>query len=207
MDTKALREELRNVSDTDRGTALDSLGWVSEDWIAVYCGSLYGDKRLDLLFEGCEIVARNCPRFRLVIIGGGPQGRSVEDFSKSKAWCHYVGIKFGREKAILLSLAKVCLNPGLVGLGILDAFSAGLPMITTDLPIHSPEIEYLVPNKNGLITPADPASFAAGILEIVKNKDLLSSLSSCALETSTHYDIERMSENFSSGILRWMDAS
>ena len=42
-------------------------------------------------------------------------------------------MKKGREKAAWFKLASVVLNPGLVGLHILDSFWAGVPMVTITL--------------------------------------------------------------------------
>jgi hypothetical protein len=41
--------------------------------------------------------------------------------------------------------------PGLVGLTVLDCAAAGIPIVTTAYPYHSPEIEYLRAGGNGLI--------------------------------------------------------
>ena len=63
-----------------------------------------------------------------------------------------LGVRKGQAKADVLALAKVMINPGVVGLNILDSFVAGVPMITTNCKGHGPEIAYLTNGENGLMT-------------------------------------------------------
>jgi glycosyltransferase involved in cell wall biosynthesis len=116
-------------------------------------------------------------------------------------WLRYEGPKFGAEKAECLALASVFMNPGLVGLGILDAFSAGLPMLTTDLPLHSPEIEYLAPGVNGLMSRPDAQAYASDILALLRDPARLAALAAGARASGEHYSIETMVRNFSAGVL------
>lgn len=200
IDTRELREELLSVTDAERSAILESFKWSSDSKISVYCGSLYQNKRLDILFDAADIAHSQDPDFRLLIIGGGNLEPQVLSFVKDRSWSHYTGPKFGHEKAVLLSLAILWLNPGLVGLGILDAFSAGLPLLTTELPLHSPEIEYLNSGYNGIISHPTADAFAHEIIKILKDPDRLSTLRNGALESAKKYSIEKMIYNFSCGI-------
>ncbi len=94
------------------------------------------------------------------------------------------------------------LNPGLVGLGILDAFCAGLPLLTTDVPGHSPEIEYLEPGRSGLVTAPNAAAFAAAIDALLVDPGRLAGMRAAAEEASRRYSIEAMAENFAAGVKR-----
>ena len=115
-------------------------------------------------------------------------------------WLRYEGPQFGGDKVACLSMAQVCLNPGLVGLGILDAFCAGLPMITTDLPVHSPEIEYLDPGVNGLMTPPRAADYADGVLALLRDPPRLAAMRAAARAAAERFSIETMVGNFSAGV-------
>jgi glycosyltransferase involved in cell wall biosynthesis len=104
-------------------------------------------------------------------------------------------------------MAQVFLNPGLVGLTILEAFAAGLPVVTADFRNHSPEIEYLVPGVNGVITAADRESYASAVVNLLDDDALRASLREGALATARSHSIEAMVENFHRGILDWMAAA
>jgi glycosyltransferase involved in cell wall biosynthesis len=207
IDTRELRECLADVADVERSQLLDELGWPADCRIAIYCGSLYENKRFDLLMESADSVHQHHPAFRLLIVGGGPMSKQIEAYARQRAWVHWAGPKFGREKAAFLSLAEMWLNPGLVGLGILDAFCARLPLLTTDLPLHSPEIEYLEPGINGLITAPQASAFAEAIESLLNHSAKLGRMRAAAEAASHRYSIETMAQNFATGVERCLGLS
>lgn len=207
VDTRQLRDELASITETERLTMLAEFGWGADARVAVYCGSLYPNKRVDILLNAADAVHARHAGFRLLIIGGGPSAQEVVEFAGTRPWVRHVGPKFGREKAVLLSLAEMWLNPGLVGLGILDAFCAGLPVLTTDLPLHSPEIEYLVDGENGLIVQPTVDDFADVIERLLKDAVSLEHLRNGALIAAQRYSIETMVENFAVGVERCLSPS
>lgn len=207
IDTRTLREDLKAVSEAELDAVRTAFGWHGDEQVAVFCGSLYRNKRLDILFEAADQVHRVAPLFRLLILGGGPLADEVTQFASNRSWVKAVGPKFGHEKTILLKLAQMWLNPGLVGLGILDAFCAGLPVLTTDLPLHSPEIEYLVEGENGLIVQPTVEDFADVIMRLLKDTALLDHLQNGALMAAERYSIETMVENFAVGVERCINQS
>ena len=169
--------------------------------VGVFVGSLYDDKRLDFLFACAQLIRQQCPTFQLLLIGNGPQRALVEDFCASHAtWCHYLGVQKGRDKMRYLSLADVMLNPGLVGLGILDSFVAGVPMMTTDCGLHSPEVDYLQNGVNGVMTANTEAAYVEAVLRVLQDDACCSRLQQGALASAAHYTIENMADNFCHGI-------
>ena len=110
------------------------------------------------------------PDFHLLIIGGGPDAGIAEAAAAELPWVHYVGPKLGAEKTALASLGRVFLMPGLVGLGVLDSFAYGTPMVTTDVPYHSPEIDYLRHGENGLIVADDVRTYAEAVTELLTDE-------------------------------------
>ena len=111
-----------------------------------------------------------------------------------------MGMRTGKDKVLCLRAADLLLNPGLVGLGILDGFVAGLPMVTTDCKLHSPEIAYLRPGKNGVMTPAREADFVQACEQLLRDPVARAVLSAGALEDSHRYTIDEMSRHFADGI-------
>jgi hypothetical protein len=101
-----------------------------------------------------------------------------------------------------LKLGDVFLLPGAVGLAILDAFVASLPLITTDNPHHGPEIEYLTPGKNGLVAMATAERYAEAVVDILSDSRLLASMRAMAEETGKKYSIAGMVESLCDGIER-----
>jgi glycosyltransferase involved in cell wall biosynthesis len=95
--------------------------------------------------------------------------------------------------------------PGLVGLVVVDAFAAGLPLVTTRIDTHSPEIEYLEPGVNGLVTEPDAGSLATACVELLQSPPLLERLRAGCSESSRVYTLEAMVERFARGVQDALD--
>jgi L-malate glycosyltransferase len=168
--------------------------------VGLYCGSLYPDKRLDLLVAACSVVQRAKPHFRLVVLGDGPSRPFVQEAARRHAWLHWAGAQRGAAKAAWFRAADCYLSPGAVGLHVLDAFCAGLPLITTDTALHGPEIAYLDSGRNGFIVPADAQDYAAATLTLLGNPMLRQRLRAAAAEDAARYTLDHMVQRFVQGM-------
>jgi len=203
IDTRDLAAAVDGVTDEQiaRFRASNSLG---DGPVGVFIGGLYDDKRLSFLFQAAARVAEWHPGFRLVVIGDGPDRSLVEAAARAPygRWLRYLGPQFSACKAVALRTARVSLLPGLVGLGVLDAFAARTPLVTTQVAYHSPEIEYLVDGVNGLVvsSPDDPAAYAHGVISILEDPLLRERLrEGCAAAAAT-YTLEEMVARFANGV-------
>ncbi|ABF42500.1 glycosyl transferase, group 1 [Candidatus Koribacter versatilis Ellin345] len=169
--------------------------------VGIYCGNLSRNKHLDFLFAAARRIAQEIPEFTLLVVGNGPLRNQVELVAVHERFVHYVGPRIGREKALLLKMADVFLLPGAVGLAILDAFAAQLPLITTALPDHGPEISYLTPGKNGLITAHEEQAYASAVVSLLKARSRLVAMSQAARIGAEEHTMETMVRNFRRGIL------
>ena len=141
----------------------------------------------------------------VVFIGSGPDQYMVEDFCACYDWGHYLGAMYGADRVPYFLLSKVLLMPGLVGLAVIDSFIFKVPLFTTDIPIHSPEIDYLESEYNGVMTGHDIDEYVGAISHYLDDQDALSILKSGCDESARKYTIQNMVENFSSGVLRCCD--
>lgn len=170
--------------------------------VALFLGSLTPGKRLPFLFQAAGEVRRNLPEFELLIVGDGPSRDVVEAFAAKHDWVRWVGMKEGRELAVHAALAKVMVNPGMVGLGLVDGFALGLPLVTTDCGIHSPEIAYFQSWRNGLMSGSDVASFAEALNAVLVDEAVREKMRRACLDDARRYTVENMAANFSEGIVR-----
>ena len=169
--------------------------------VGLYLGSLYQEKRLDFLLDTARLIEQDVPGFQLLIVGAGPESATIENATRQHPWVHYLGPLQGREKAEILVLADVMLNPGLVGLGVLDSFVSGTPMFTTDCGLHSPEISYLASGRNGVITDDDVRIFADVVSATLRDPERLAALQRGALDTASRYTLENMTDRLFTGIV------
>jgi glycosyltransferase involved in cell wall biosynthesis len=169
--------------------------------VGVYCGSLYDHKKIGFLLEAAERIRERVSDFELVIIGAGPDQSKVQQASSRAPWIHYVGPQRDRDKVLHMKLGRVFLNPGLVGLAILDAFALGLPLFTTKCRVHSPEICYLEDGVNGFITEESVDTYCAAVVQALGSNGRLTTVSRKCQEVAGRYTIEDMARRFSAGIM------
>ena len=207
VDTKNLTARRAELTEEELMQYREKLGLNSTN-VGIFVGGMYHNKdhtkRLPFLVSSCIEIRKIIPDFEMIFVGGGPEQYVIENAVKEYPWMHYVGIQKGVQAVPYWALAKVCLNPGLVGLSILDGFAVGVPLVTSDLPYHSPEIGYLRSGENGLMVDDfnDPSVFAKHAASVLQNDELRKHFIQQGLETVSKLTNEAMVENFCHGILQ-----
>jgi glycosyltransferase involved in cell wall biosynthesis len=168
--------------------------------VGMFLGSLYKEKRIDFLLDAAKAIHAQVPGFELLIVGAGPQKSMVEAFCKEHAWAHFAGMLKGQDKVLALASATVMLNPGLVGLGILDSFVCEVPMVTTDCGLHSPEIVYLQSGINGLMTNNTLNDYVRECVALMTSPTTLAAMKAACKSSASNYTVENMARNFADGV-------
>jgi len=200
IDNDRFAVELAAVTDASLAALSREIDLAPGAPLGLYCGSLYPDKRLDVLAEAAERIHAAIPAFRLIVIGDGPSRPPLEARLAGRDWARCVGVKKGPEKAAFFKRATAILSPGMVGLHVLDAFCAGLPMFTTANARHSPEIEYLEHGRNGFIVADDPAAYADAVIAMLRDPVRCASVAAAARAAARKYTLHNMVCNFARGI-------
>jgi glycosyltransferase involved in cell wall biosynthesis len=207
IDTCTLRNDIQSLSSADIEEARRAFG-IGAGPVGIALGSLHADKHLAFLISAAEEIHARVPDFQLLVVGDGPERPIIEKAaSRADGWIHFLGARSGRDKAILLGVSKVLLNPGMVGLGILDSFVSGKPMVTTDCGVHSPEIAYLKPEVNGLITENSIEAFSTGVIRLLADENLYSRLQGGCKEAAGEINLENTVQRFCDGIERCLGGS
>jgi glycosyltransferase involved in cell wall biosynthesis len=167
-----------------------------------YVGSLHEYKRIQFLLDAASILADLLEGFSLTVLGDGPERSRVESASRSNSWLDYRGPQTGQPKVDLLLSSQLLLMPGLVGLAAVEALAAGTPIVTTDIPYHSPEFEYLTA-ANSLVLPKDasPADYASGVAQLLGDQQRMSMMRAACAETAKVVTIDQMVVNFADGVV------
>jgi len=208
IDTRSHTEACNKLSPEAIESTKASLGIKSSN-VAIYTGGLYKEKRIPFLLEAAAKVRAQLTDFHLVIIGGGPQKDLVAQAARDNVWIHYLGPKNDTEKLPYWAISKVSLLPGLVGLGVLDSFALGVPLIATAYPYHSPEIEYLRDGVNGIMVEEWESSdaYANAVVQILKDDQQRLLMANEGRKDAEFYTIENMASNFANGILAALNAN
>ena len=78
------------------------------------------------------------------------------------------------------------------GLAVLEAMSAGLPVVTSDLPVF---LEYLTPGQDALVVPVDDAAaLSRALAAVLDDRGLAANLSAAGLATSRKFTWSRSAE-------------
>lgn len=200
IDTTGFKADLASWSATDITTERARLGIAPNASIGVFCGSLYPDKRLELLIESADLIRKAVPDFALVVIGDGPSIPQLRDAAASRSWLHLMGVRKGREKALYFRMGDVMLNPGAVGLHIIDAFCSGLVMLTTRTARHGPEVAYLREGENGVYAGDTPEAYSRAVLDVIQDAVRLQKMKASVLADSERYTLQNMVHRFADGI-------
>jgi glycosyltransferase involved in cell wall biosynthesis len=205
IDTRELADAV-SAHRADDGRALRRrLGIADAARVGLFCGSLYADKKLELLVEAARRIRARRPDFELIVVGDGPARDTIRAAAADLPFVHYVGPAFGRDRAAYFAISDVFLIPGLVGLAIVDAFTAGLPVFTTQIAGSGPEVEYLVPEVNGVMTADDAGAYAAAVCRVLGDPGELARMQAGARATAARLTLGHMVEAFATGVARCLD--
>lgn len=170
--------------------------------VGLFCGSLYPDKRLDYMIAAADRIHAALPAFRLVVIGDGPSASEIRAAVETRPWLKWLGVRKGQEKAAWFRLVDAVINPGAVGLHVLDSFCSGTPMMTTTESRHGPEIAYLQDGVNGLVVQGEAARYADAVIALFNDRARLEAVKQAALRDARRYTLDNMVSRFADGIER-----
>jgi glycosyltransferase involved in cell wall biosynthesis len=201
IDTAVMRNQYEAISPTELARWRETHG-IGDGQIGIFLGSFYEEKRIDFLLNAATAIRAQVPGFELLLVGSGPQKSIVESFCKENSWAHFAGMLKDKEKVLALTSATVMLNPGLVGLGILDSFVCEVPLVTTDCGLHSPEIVYLQSSVNGLMTKNTLDDYVYECVMLIASPIKLAAMKDACKRSANTYTVENMARNFADGVER-----
>jgi glycosyltransferase involved in cell wall biosynthesis len=203
IDARSLAAERDSVTDDDKVSIRRELELLGQN-TCIYCGGMYKEKRLDFLLQAARHVRLRIPDFELILVGAGPDSRLVAQAAQTHGWIKFVPPAFGKRKAALFSIACLQLMPGAVGLGVLDSFVLRVPLVTTRVDNHGPEMDYLEDGENGVVvSDADsPESYARAVVELLEDGKRVELLREGCKAAAEQYSVEKMASLFSEGVVR-----
>ncbi|STR45535.1 glycosyltransferase family 4 protein [Iodobacter fluviatilis] len=198
IDTQELNLQINAIGDVE--SVKKALG-LSGRRVGVFMGSFYHEKRIEFLLDSLVLIKNEIDDFEMIIAGDGVQRHLVEDFCDQYPWAKYVGLVKGKAKAEILAAADVMLNPGLIGLSILDSFVGAAPVLTTDCGLHSPEFVYLNHGVNGIVAINSLKNYAGAVIDLLRDSNKLEAMKAACVQSSREFSVESMARNFADGIM------
>jgi 1,2-diacylglycerol 3-alpha-glucosyltransferase len=173
----------------------------------LFSGRLTKNKRVHLLVEAIDILTREKVTVNCNIVGDGDCKLELAKLTADLGLNQYInfrGALYDKEVEKYFLQSNIFVLPGKVGLSIVHALSYGLPIVTTTMPIHSPEVAILEHNYNAFFFEGDSSKDLAEKLMICSNLFLLggNDLSLNCIESLklNGYTPENMKRNFFSAI-------
>jgi len=149
---------------------------VKESKTVVFISRILPYKQLDVLLNGFS----DRKDIAVVVVGAGINTLQLQKIDASPNY-YYLGPKYGKEVDEIYNMGDVYCTPGHIGLGIVQAFFWGMPVVVLNCR-HAPEIYYLKDGCNGYIVGSEK-ELKETILFLLSNEDTYKRLSQNAVET------------------------
>lgn len=201
LDTDYLGTYLTKFKITGKEILKEEVGFKQKHNL-IYIGRILKTKGLDDLLTAYDILKQEFD-LALHIIGNGPEMDKLKKRAYNHSGVKIYGAIYGiEETGKLLYASDLMIMPGYVGLSVVHAFSYGCPVITyggesKDSPRHSPEVEYITDNENGIFCEPDPLNLASAIRMILSDPQKRRQMSDRAEETAyTKASVSNMLSGF-----------
>ena len=176
-------------------------GWdIAPDAVVfTFVGRLLAGKRVEELIRAVGALRKDGVAAEAIVVGDGPERASLEAEAKAASWCHFFGAVHDVDSISRIYRASDALViPGYVGLAVNRGFAHGMPVITIDSDLHSPEIDYVQTGANGLVLLEH--RFTEGLRMFAEDAELRARLAQGALVTRDKLDLGRMVAAFDDGV-------
>ncbi len=207
QNTIDMSEQLRlheAARDTDPQQIRREFGLRPDSAVFVFIGRLVPIKRVDQLIEAIRLINRDKLSARPVealIIGSGMCEEALKAQAADIPGIHFFGALPPNDAvARCLKVSAAAVVAGMIGLVANHALAHGRPVITRELDTHSPELEYIEQDRNGLIVPGDMDAFAATLARFADDPGWQARLAKGALETRDALRMDSMAERFDEAV-------
>lgn len=187
-----------------RQSVRSRLGLVHDQWL-LGLGRLVPEKEFDRLVSVLAAVREQGVSAGLLLVGGGPGRPGLEALAQA------AGLRVGKdviftgavsqpeELATWMFAADLCVNPGYLGLSVVDCMFAGLPTLSSMPsvagPWHSPEWRYITRDVTGfLVAENTNEALVTGCLDYLRRpaRERRATEEACAAYAATNLGVDNM---------------
>ncbi len=168
---------------------------LNDSFVVLFSGRIEERKKLNILISIFFKYFLNDKKIKLLIVGPGLD-ENIKEKINDKTNIIYLGPIYDKKQmAEIFYISDVFCIPGHIGLGLIEAFYWGKPVLTMDVK-HAPEIYYMKHQVNGMLA-KDEKELYTYIKSLLDNKDLLLDMSNNAKNTYIQEaSIDRMINGF-----------
>ena len=187
----------------DRGDLRESYGLPRDSIVFMFIGRIYPPKRVDTLIETAKRLRSEANLdVEVVIVGSGPDEAELKTRYAGQTWCKFLGrVLEEPELGRIFRCADAIVLPGKVGLVVNHSFAHGLPVITREAEIQTPEVEYIKHGYNGMMLQGDEGLYQ-GLREFATSPELRDRLATGVLETRSRLELDHMVMAFDEAVTK-----
>jgi glycosyltransferase involved in cell wall biosynthesis len=152
----------------------------------IFAGRLSKEKGIDILVE---IGKKLSPDIQLIILGTGPEEKTIKDLTKNHKNIHYLGYQNKENTISLIRGSDILIQPSLkegISSTILESMACKTPVIVSKI---GGNLELIKNHKNGfLMEPDDIQQILKNITLLLLNKKLSKEISENAFKTVKQFD-------------------
>lgn len=177
----------------ERARAL--FGLPTDGLVLVTSGRLAPGKNQSLLIRSLQLL----PRAHLALAGAGPDRENLEELTATlqlRDRVHFIGELSSTDLEAFLQAGDIFVfasTDETFGMSVVEASSAGLPVVTTDLPVFRELLTDDEGRRSALLFhPGDCRSLAQKITAVLNDPGLAEELRSAGRSVGKRYSVERM---------------
>lgn len=169
----------------------------SQDIVMMSVGRLAPEKNWPVLFRAVSLVLKNHPQFRFVLIGDGPDRKTLEDLAKElgikrqvtfTGQLHFSEIPTYLEAADLFGFASITETQGLV---TLEAMAARLPIVAVSANGAQDLVQH---GRQGYLVKNSPEALASAIGKLLTHPEKMRQFGEAAYKKAQTFHIDPMTE-------------
>lgn len=177
--------------------------WLKKYKILVILGRLVEKKGHKYLLEAFQLINKNIPDTRLIIIGQGNKEKELKNHVKELQLDNkIIFLGFEENPYKYLKIGKIFLFSSLYeGFGnvIVEAMTCELPVVSVDCPFGPKEI--LGSGKYGILTPnvdtdVGRKSFSDAVIALLKNKKVFFKYKKASIIRSRNFSVDQMFKKY-----------
>lgn len=168
-----------------------------KDIVMISIGRLAPEKNWPTLLHAAALVIKDIPQFRFVLIGDGPDRKSLEDLAKElgiqKRVTFTGSLPFAEtpsymKAANLFGFASITETQGLA---TLEAMAAGLPVVAVDA---SGTRDILKHGQQGYLVENDATALASAIKRLLSNPERMQKFAQAAYKKAQSFNIQKLTD-------------